>query len=220
MSDAAPSHPEGKTSSGGHGLSEVAAAPLPRAFYARDVLEVAPELLNKVLVVAEGDAARRSGRIVEVEAYRGRDDPASHSARGLTPRNQVMFGPPGHLYVYFTYGMHWCANAVCEPEGSGAAVLLRALAPLDGVEEMRADRPAARRDRDLCNGPAKLCQALGLAGDFNGADLVGVDRGVAMYDDGTPPPTDPHQTTRIGITNGTEHPWRWYIEGDPNVSRR
>lgn len=193
---------------------------VPRAFYDRDVLEVAPELLNKVLAVTDGDGMRRAGRIVEVEAYRGRDDPASHSAPGPTPRNQVMFGPPGFLYVYFSYGMHWCANAVCESDSVGAAVLLRALAPLEGLDEMRAARPAARRDRDLCSGPAKLCQALGLKGDFYGADLVAGDRGVHIYDDGTAPPASPHQTTRVGISVGTDHPWRWYVDGDPNVSRK
>ena len=195
-----------------------AAAPatgrLDRAFYQRDPREVAPELLNKVLV-----HGGRSGRIVEVEAYCGRIDPGSHAYRGMTPRNRTMFGPPGGLYVYFTYGMHWCANAVCGHEGEGVAVLLRALAPLTGLEEMRAARPRARRNRDLCNGPAKLCQALGLDRAFDGADLVTADRGVTIVDDGTPPPPDPVQTTRIGLSAGAEHPWRWYVPGEPHVSK-
>jgi len=187
---------------------------LARDFYARDPRVVGPALLNKVLV-----RGSRAGRIVEVEAYCGSEDPGSHAYRGLTPRNRVMFGPPGGLYVYFTYGMHWCANAVCGDEGEGVAVLLRALAPLDGLDEMRAVRPAAKRDRDLCSGPAKLCQAFGLDRAFDGADLVSGDRGVVIVDDGTPPPATPVQTTRIGLSAGAEHRWRWHVAGDPNVSR-
>jgi DNA-3-methyladenine glycosylase len=186
---------------------------VPRSFYRRDSREVGPELLNKVLV-----HGGRAGRIVEVEAYCGSEDPGAHSYRGKTARNQVMFGPPGGLYVYFTYGMHWCANAVCGEAGVGIAVLLRALAPLEGLDEMRAARPAARRDRDLCSGPAKLCQALGIDRAFDGSDLVTGDRGVTIVDDGVAPPTDPVRTTRIGLSAGAEHPWRWYVAGDPNVS--
>jgi DNA-3-methyladenine glycosylase len=195
-----------------------------RDFYRRDPREVAPELLNKLLVrrgtAGDGSgAAERVGRIVEVEAYCGGIDPGSHAYRGLTPRNRTMFGPPGGLYVYFTYGMHWCANAVCGEEGEGVAVLLRALAPLAGLDAMRAVRPRARRDRDLCSGPAKLCQALGLGRAFDGADLVTGDRGVVVCDDATAPPAEPVQTTRIGLSAGAEHRWRWYVRGDPNVSR-
>jgi DNA-3-methyladenine glycosylase len=195
--------------------ADAAGTVLTREFYGRDSRVVAPELLNKVL-----RHGRRAGRIVEVEAYCGAEDPGAHSYRGMTARNRVMFGPAGGLYVYFTYGMHWCANAVCGDEGVGIAVLLRALAPVDGVDEMRAARPAARRDRDLCSGPAKLCQALGIDGGFDGADLLTGDKGVVILDDGTPPPADPVQSTRIGLTNGAEHPWRWHVPGDPNVSRR
>jgi DNA-3-methyladenine glycosylase len=164
------------------------------------------------VLVANG----RSGRIVEVEAYLGAVDPAAHSYRGPTPRNATMFGPPGHLYVYFSYGMHWCCNPVC---GDGLAVLLRALAPLDGIEAMRAVRPAARRDRDLTNGPARLTQALGITGVADGADLVTGDRGIVIVDDGTPPPAAPTATSRIGITKAAGEPWRWYVPGDPHVSR-
>jgi DNA-3-methyladenine glycosylase len=196
-----------------------AAQVLDRAFYRRDPRVLAPDLLGKLLVrSADGSLPLRAGRIVEVEAYCGAEDPGSHAYRGETARNRTMFGPPGGLYVYFTYGMHWCANVVCGDEGVGVAVLLRALAPVSGVEAMWAARPAARRERDLCSGPAKLCQALGLDRGFDGADLVTGDRGVVVADDGTPPPSDPVQTTRIGLSNGAEHPWRWYAPGDPNVS--
>jgi DNA-3-methyladenine glycosylase len=175
---------------------------------------VAPYLLNKVLV--RGD---RAGRIVEVEAYTGPDDPASHAFRGETARNRSMFGPAGHAYVYFTYGMHWCANVVCGPPGTAHAVLLRALAPLDGLERMRADRPAARRDVDLCNGPAKLCQALGITGDDDAADLLAGGGGIVLVDDGVPPPDRPGNGPRVGISVATERPYRWWVEGDPCVSR-
>ena len=190
---------------------------LSRDFYARSALEVAPDLLNKVLVAPDG----RAGRIVEVEAYRGADDPGSHGFRGPTKRNATMFGPPGHLYVYFTYGMHWCANVVVETEGVAAAVLLRALTPIQGLDAMYAARgPAARRDRDLCSGPAKLTQALGIDGALDGANLVSGDWGVMIVDDGQPPPPAPTATTRIGLSTGAELPWRFYVPGVADVSRR
>ena len=190
-------------------------APLSREFYERDSRVVAPELLNKVL-----RSGARTGRIVEVEAYCGSLDPGAHSYRGCTPRNAVMFGPPGHLYVYFTYGMHWCANAVCGAEGEGLAVLVRALEPLAGEDEMAAARgPAARRRTDLCSGPAKVAQALGISGTLNGTDLVTGPDGVLIVDDGVRPPARPVQTTRIGLSAGVEHPWRWYVAANPHVSR-
>ena len=190
---------------------------LDRDFYARNALAVAPDLLNKVLVAPGG----RAGRIVEVEAYRGADDPGSHGFRGPTKRNATMFGPSGRLYVYFTYGMHWCANVVAETDGVAAAVLLRALTPLEDLEAMYAARgPAARRDRDLCSGPAKLTQALGIDGTLDGADLVPGDRGVTIVDDGQPPPRVPAVTTRIGLTNGADLPWRFHVEGILDISRR
>ncbi|MCY3648964.1 MAG: DNA-3-methyladenine glycosylase [Acidimicrobiaceae bacterium] len=189
---------------------------LPRDFYARHALEVAPNLLNKVLVAPYG----RAGRIVEVEAYRGADDPGSHGFRGMTRRNATMFGPPGHLYVYFTYGMHWCANVVAETDGVAAAVLLRALTPLEGLEAMYAARgPAARRDRDLCSGPAKLTQALGIDGSLDGTDLVSGDHGVTIVDDAQPPPSEPAVTARIGLSNGTDLPWRFCVAGAADLSR-
>jgi DNA-3-methyladenine glycosylase len=188
---------------------------LPRRFYARPPLELAPLLLNKVLVGPNG-----SGRIVEVEAYDGSNDPGSHAYRGRTPRTEVMFGPGGHLYVYFSYGVHWCANVVCHTDGVAGAVLIRALAPIDGIETMRMVRAAARRDRDLCSGPGRLCQALGIDRRHDGADLVRADRGVTLLDDGTEPPADPVNTTRVGLRLASEFPWRWYVPGDPNVSKR
>lgn len=185
---------------------------LPRSFYRRDARVVALDLLNKVLV-----SGSLVARIVEVEAYCGADDPASHTYRGPTRRNATMFGPPGHLYVYFTYGMHWCANAVAGEEGQGTAVLLRAAAPLAGIDEMRTARPAARRDRDLCSGPAKLCQAFGITGVDDGLDLV--TGPIRIVDDGTRPPADPGVSARIGISVAVEHEWRWFVRGDRNVSR-
>ena len=187
---------------------------LPRRFYRRDPREVAPDLLNKLLVRGPLVA-----RIVETEAYCGGEDPGSHAFRGPTPRTTTMFGLGGHLYVYFTYGMHWCANAVCGEMGEGGAVLLRAAAPLRGIAAMQASRPAAKRERDLCSGPAKLCQAFGLTGAHDGADLVRADRGVTIADDGTPPPKDPANGLRVGLTAGADLPYRWWVAGDPNVSR-
>lgn len=187
---------------------------LSRAFYRRDSRIVAPELLAKVLV--RGDLR---ARIVEVEAYCGAEDPGSHTYRGITKRNATMFGPAGGLYVYFTYGMHWCANAVCGEEGEGVAVLLRAAEPLEGLEEMRVRRPAARSDRDLCRGPARLCQAFGIDGRFDGADLVRADRQVTIVDDGTPPPEDPAVGTRIGLSAGAELPLRWCVRDDRHLSK-
>lgn len=195
----------------------VKGAPLPRAFYHCDPRDVAPQLLNKVLV-----RGQRTGRIVEVEAYCGSIDPGSHAYRGQTARNATMFARPGLLYVYFTYGMHFCANAVCGDEGEGVAVLLRGLTPLTGLAQMRRNRPVARRDADLCNGPAKLCAAFGLDRAFDGADIVRGDRGVVIADDGTPPPLEPIVTRRIGLApgRGDETPWRFVVPGALGVSRR
>ncbi len=193
--------------------------PLPAAFYAADSRELAPRLLNKVLAHAEPGTPVVAARIVEVEAYAGAEDAGSHGFRGPTPRTTTMFGPPGHLYVYFTYGMHWCMNVVCGEEGVASAVLLRAGSPLSGVETMRARRPKARRDTDLCSGPARLAQALGITGTHDGVNLR---RGpLRVLDDGVPPPESPLQTRRIGLSvgRGDEHPWRWTVPGDPHVSR-
>ena len=185
---------------------------LDRRFFARDSLAVAPDLLGKLFVVGAC-----MGRIVEVEAYR-QDDPASHSWRGITPRTAVMFGPAGHLYVYFTYGMHFCANVVTGQPGEGSAVLVRALVPLAGLDEMRARRGGARRDVDLANGPAKVCQAFGLDRSHDGLDLV-ASESLRIGDDGTPPPAVPGVPNRIGISVAVERPWRFFVSGDPHVSK-
>jgi DNA-3-methyladenine glycosylase len=175
--------------------------PVARRLLEGDAPDVAPLLLNKLLV--HGPCI---GRIVEVEAYR-QDDPASHSYRGVTPRTSVMFGRAGHLYVYFTYGMHHCANIVTGPEGAGAAVLLRALEPLAGVELMQARRNGRP---GLADGPAKLCQAMAIGPEHNGVDVC-VDGPVGLFDDGTPPPVKPLVGPRIGITKAIDVPWRWRL---------
>lgn len=177
-----------------------------RALLEADAPVVAPLLLNKLLV--HGECV---GRVVEVEAYR-EDDPASHTHRGETRRNAVMFGPAGHLYVYFTYGMHHCANVVTGSAGTGAAVLIRAVTPLAGVELMAQRR---RGRTPLTDGPAKLCQAFGIDLRHDGIDLVGAVGGVGLFDDGTPPPTDPRIGPRIGITKAIDVPWRWRTPTPP-----
>ncbi|MFV0306366.1 MAG: DNA-3-methyladenine glycosylase [Desertimonas sp.] len=182
---------------------------LPRAFFERDATELAPDLLGKVL--AAGGCAVR---IVEVEAYRT-DDPASHTHRGPTRRNATMFGPGGHLYVYFTYGMHHCANVSAGDTGDGQGVLLRAAEPLSGLALMRRRRDG-RPDRQLLDGPGKLCQALGIDRRLDGADLTA--RGaVTLLDDGTGPPVDPLVGPRIGLRVGVDTPWRWI---DPRTTLR
>ncbi|MFD1931831.1 MULTISPECIES: DNA-3-methyladenine glycosylase [Nonomuraea] len=179
---------------------------LTRDFFDRPADEVAPELLGRVLV--HGDVAVR---LTEVEAYGlPGEDPASHTYRGRTPRNAVMFGPPGHLYVYFTYGMHYCANLVCLPEGHGSAVLLRAGEIVSGLSEARARRPGAK-DRDLARGPARLAVALGIGRPDNGLDMVGN----VMAGDPVPQVAS---GPRTGISTGADTPWRFWIAGDPTVS--
>jgi DNA-3-methyladenine glycosylase len=187
---------------------------VPRPDLSGEVLTVAPRLLNKLLAV-EG----RVGRIVEVEAYCGADDPASHAFRGQTPRNRVMFGPAGHLYVYFTYGMHFCCNVVLGPQGTASAALIRAVVPIEGLDEMRRARAAASRDLDLCNGPAKLCQALGIDRADDGTDLCSPTSRVRLCDDGVAPPRRPTRSGRIGIRVATERPWRFCVPGEAGVSR-
>jgi DNA-3-methyladenine glycosylase len=181
---------------------------IDRSFFARSVHAVAPELIGATLLV---DGV--GGTIVEVEAY-DHEDPAAHGYRGRTPRNASMFGPPGHAYVYRSYGIHWCVNLVCEDEGVAAAVLLRALEPTHGVETMAARRGVAE-PRLLCSGPGRLCQALGIAREHDGLAL-------------DEPPFELHERAdepevatapRVGITRAAERPWRYGLAGSRFVSR-
>ena len=188
--------------------------PLPASFYARPVREVATDLLG--CTILHGGAA---GTIVETEAYH-EQEPACHAYVGLTKRTRVLFGAPGTAYVYRSYGIHALLNAVCEPEGVGAAVLIRALHPLVGLERMRQRRASAGatslRDRDLCSGPGRLTQALGVELSENGTSLV--DGPVLVL----PRERDPTQVVaseRIGITKAADLPWRFSVVGDENVSR-
>ncbi|MDQ3733962.1 MAG: DNA-3-methyladenine glycosylase [Actinomycetota bacterium] len=183
-------------------------------------LVVAPHLLGALL-------RRRSPegvvgvRITEVEAYSGDGtDPAAHTHRGRTRRNEVMFGPAGSLYVYFSYGMHWCANVVCGPTGTGEAVLLRAGQVVEGLDLARRRRLAARRDVDLARGPARLTQALGITGADNGAHLLDRRGRLSIRLATDPPAADRIQVgPRIGIAKATALPWRFWLENDPTVSR-
>ncbi|MGD0083199.1 MAG: DNA-3-methyladenine glycosylase [Acidimicrobiales bacterium] len=192
--------------------------PSLRELLAGDPVVVAPLLLGKILSVGG-----TSGRIAEVEAYRGGEDPASHAFRGRSKRNATMFGPPGHLYVYFSYGMHYCCNVVCQPEGVAGAVLVRALAPLAGLEEMSRRRLRAKSERDLCSGPGKLCQALGIDHSFDGLDLLSGSGPVRLSGDGSVRAAAIGSGPRIGLAPGLAtagEPWRFFLVGDPNVSRR
>ena len=177
---------------------------LPRSFYARRAIDVAPDLLGHLLVRAHPGGVRLSARIIETEAYE-QDDPASHSFRGRTQRNSSMFGRPGHLYVYFTYGMHFCMNVVTGGVGEGSAVLLRAGEPEEGIETMASLRG---RDsvRDLCSGPARWCQAFAVDRELDGADLVDkaaiwIERGISAEGISSGP--------RIGVRRGTDRDWRF-----------
>jgi DNA-3-methyladenine glycosylase len=190
------------------------AATLPVAFFDRDVSVVARELLG-ALVVSEIGGERTSGRIVETEAYLGREDPASHGYRDRrNERNAALFGPPGTWYVYLSYGMHWCSNLVCGPEGTAGAVLLRALEPVEGLEVMRRRRGGVD-DRHLCSGPGKLCQALGITRALDGSLMPHSD--VVVCPAGTPRPSIV-TTPRVGITKAADWPLRFCVEGSPFVS--
>lgn len=182
--------------------------PLARSFYARPTLVVARALIGRTLVRESPDGTV-AGRIVEVEAYGGGEDPASHGYRGRTPRNRTMFGPPGHLYVYFTYGMHYCCNVVCERNGVPGAVLLRAVEPIEGLDIM-AERRGLDDPRLLARGPARLCQAFAIDRSCDGVDLTDKPisitgrarlRGVVQ------------ETPRVGIKIGTDLAWRIFEAG-------
>jgi DNA-3-methyladenine glycosylase len=181
---------------------------LDAGFLARPVAEVAPDLIGCALLV---DGV--GGIVVEAERYQ-QDDPASHSFRGPTPRAAIMFGPPGHVYVYRSYGIHWCMNLVCEAAGRGAAVLVRALAPAWGLDAMR-ERRGGCPDRLLCAGPGRLCQALGVDGGLNGAAIDGSR--VALH--GRIGPADVQDGPRIGISKAADLPWRFGLRGSPYLSR-
>lgn len=200
-------------------VSSLAHQPLPRDFLGRHVTEVAPDLLGRVLVctLPAGSVALR---LTEVEAYNGQDDPGSHAYRGRTPRNEVMFGPPGHVYVYFTYGMHFCMNLVTGQEGRSSAVLLRAGEVVEGLELARKRRTTARRDTELASGPARLTLALGVDRTLNGADACGPDGIPFALLTGSPAePARIRTGPRTGVAGaGAATPWRFWIDGDPTVS--
>jgi DNA-3-methyladenine glycosylase len=201
-----------------------ASEPLPAGFYARPVLEVTHDLIGCVVEHTPADGSLCSGVIVETEAYHD-SEPACHAFAGLTPRTRTLFGPPGRAYVYRSYGIHALLNAVCEPAGVGAAVLIRALEPLAGIEAMRARRSrpgaggeTAMRDEELCSGPGKLTQALGIELSENGVDLA---RGPVILRPREAAWLEPNvvASTRIGITKAVELPWRFCVAGNRHVSR-
>ena len=189
---------------------------IPRNFFARPSVEVAPDLLGCVLEHETADGLV-AVELTEVEAYAGRSDPASHAYRGKTARNAVMFGPPGHAYVYFTYGMHFCVNAVCGDVGEASAVLVRAGEIVDGIDLARSRRPSGTKDRDLARGPARLTQALDLGRADNGVDLC--DDGPLTVHVGLSVAEESIRTgPRTGISTAADIPWRFWIDRDPSVS--
>ncbi len=196
--------------------------PLPRSFYNQDFHELATSLLGCLFTRDFGNGKRVSGRIVEVEAYAQQDDPASHSFNGKTSRNEVMFGPPGYLYVYFTYGMHFCCNVVAGKIGQGDAILIRALEPVEGLEHMLVHRfgttnPDRKKILNLTNGPAKLCQAFHIGRPENGSDLCENDIWIESGDELSVNMIG--RSTRIGIKQGKELPWRYFIKNNTWISK-
>jgi DNA-3-methyladenine glycosylase len=186
-----------------------------RALLAGDAVRVAPLLLGGVLSHDHPDG-RVAVRLTEVEAYAGAADPGSHGFRGRTARNATMFGEAGHLYVYFVYGMHHCANVVTGPEGECGAVLVRAGEVVEGLDLARSRRPRTRRDADLAKGPASLCRALGIGPRHDGADLV---VGPVTLVPPEAPPTSVSSGPRVGLRHAADRPWRFWVAGDPTVSR-
>ena len=194
-------------------------APFPREFYLQDTLTVAQALLGQLVWRRLPSGEVLSGIIVETEGYLT-GDPACHAYRGETPRNRTMFGPPGHAYVYFTYGLHMMLNLVCAPEGIAEAVLIRAIEPTEGVETMRLNRGGIESTLQLTNGPGKLAQALALTRQHdNGLDVTDSKSDLQIRPH-PHPPFETVSTTRIGISQGVEAPWRFYIKGNRWVSRR
>ena len=191
---------------------------LTAAFFDRPVLEVAPDLLGAT-VEHRTAAGLVAVRLTEVEAYDGENDPGSHAFRGRTPRTRVMFGPPGRVYVYFTYGMHWCMNLVCGPEGTASAVLLRAGEVVAGEDLARSRRTASRSPRDLARGPARLTTALGVDGGLDGADATARRSPLAVRAGVRPDPVLVRHGPRVGVAgDGAGHPWRFWLDGEPTVS--
>ena len=189
---------------------------LARSFYARDTVQVARNLLGNRLVRVKG-RSRMEGSIVEVEAYRGGDDPASHAFRGLTPRNAPMFGEPGHAYVYFTYGNHYCLNITTQETGVPGAVLIRAIEPLTGLRAMQLLRPNVP-DLNLTNGPGKLTKALGIDKSLNNIDMTKL--GPLFVAESDERKFEIETSTRVGIRQGVNRLWRFYIAVNPYVSKR
>ena len=189
---------------------------LDRAFFRRPTLDVAPDLLGKV-IVHKLDGHVLAARIVETEAYLGNGDRAAHSARGRTKSTEVIFGPPGRAYVYLCYGMYECMNLVAEPDGQAGCVLIRAVEPLLGMDEMQHRRPKAKRPRDLASGPGKLTLALGVTRQRNGADVTRGELTVRAMR--RPEPFEVVTTTRVGISVSQDLPYRFYIKDNEHVSQ-
>ncbi|MDJ0344885.1 DNA-3-methyladenine glycosylase [Streptomyces sp. H10-C2] len=220
-------------------IADAERTPLVRSFFDRPVLDIAPDLLGRILVRRTADGPIEL-RLTEVEAYAGPIDPGSHAYRGRTERNAVMFGPPGHTYVYFTYGMWHCLNLVCGPEGTASGVLLRGGEITRGADLARKNRPTSRKDTDLAQGPARLATALAVDRSLNGADVCEppdgprADSSAGLSGDppadpagspfrvlaGAPPAAELIRTgPRTGVGgDGAVHPWRFWIDGDPTVS--